>query len=303
MDNIILVFFCLLLGLLLQWVKDFPSSGYKVLNQFIIHVSLPALALYYIPKIELSSKLLYPLGVAWVGFFMSYLFFTLLGKYFGWSRKLIGCLVITAGLGNTSFLGFPIIEALYGKEGLETAIIVDQPGSFVVLATVAVIVASMYSRTTTSLSVITKKIMFFPPFIAFTVACLMNIFKIDFTDEFQMVFQKLGNTVSPIALIAVGLQLKFDKKSQHWQFLGLGLFFKLIITPAFFYLLYVIVLEKKGTMIEVSVLESAMAPMITASILASTNGLKPKLSSMMLGFGIPISFLTLAFWYWLLTTF
>ena len=80
-------------------------------------------------KLRLSSKLLYPLGVAWVGFFMSYLFFNLLGKYFGWSRKLIGCLVITAGLGNTSFLGFPIIEALYGKEGLETAIIVDQPGS------------------------------------------------------------------------------------------------------------------------------------------------------------------------------
>jgi hypothetical protein len=41
-------------------------------------------------------------------------------------------------------------------------------------------------------------------------------------------------------------------------------------------------------------MESAMAPMITASILA-THGLKPRLSSMMIGFGIPISFITLAF--------
>jgi predicted permease len=40
---------------------------------------------------------------------------------------LIGCLILTAGLGNTSF-GFPIIEALYGEEGLKTAILVDQPG-------------------------------------------------------------------------------------------------------------------------------------------------------------------------------
>jgi predicted permease len=303
MENIILVFFCLFLGLILQIVKNFPTTGYKTLNQFVIHVSLPALALYYIPKIELSSKLLYPLGVAWVGFLMSFLFFNLLGKYFGWSRKLIGCLVITAGLGNTSFLGFPIIEALYGKEGLQTAIIVDQPGSFVVLATVAVIVASMYSKNTTSFPIIAKKILFFPPFIAFAVACVMNICKVDFVNEMQLVFQKLGNTVSPIALIAVGLQLKFDRNSQHWQFLGLGLFFKLIITPAFFYMLYVLILGKKGTMIDVSIMESAMAPMITASILASTNGLKPKLSSMMLGFGIPLSFLTLAFWYWLLTTF
>jgi hypothetical protein len=40
-------------------------------------------------------------------------------------------------------------------------------------------------------------------------------------------------------------------------------------------------------------MESAMAPMITASILATTHGLKPRLSSMMIGFGI--YFITLAF--------
>jgi hypothetical protein len=32
-------------------------------------------------------------------------------------------------------------------------------------------------------------------------------------------------------------------------------------------------------MIEVAIMESAMAPMITASILATTHGLKPRLSS------------------------
>jgi hypothetical protein len=37
-------------------------------------------------------------------------------------------------------------------------------------------------------------------------------------------------------------------------------------------------------MIEVAIMESAMAPMITASILATTHGLKPRLSSMMIGF-------------------
>jgi predicted permease len=40
-----------------------------------------------------------------------------------------------------------------------------------------------------------------------------------------------------------------------------------------------------------------MAPMITASILATSHGLKPRLSSMMIGFGIPLSFVTLVFWY------
>ena len=71
--------------------------------------------------------------------------------------------------------------------------------------------------------------------------------------------------------------------------------------PAFFFLLYKIILGGKGLEIDVSIIESAMAPMITGAILASNYGLKPKLSSMMIGIGIPLSLLTVAFWYWVLS--
>jgi predicted permease len=300
MENIILIFVCLVVGVVLQRLKEFPQNSHLVLNQFVIHISLPALAFYYIPKIKITSDLLYPLAVAWIGFGLSFLFFALLGKNLGWSKKLIGCLILTAGLGNTAFIGFPVIEALYGKEGLETAIIIDQPGSFVVLSTMGILVASYYSRGTASASMILSKILFFPPFIGFAIAVLMNILKYDFVQEIQMVFQKLGTTVTPIALIAVGLQLTFERKSKHWQFLTLGLAFKLLIMPAFIVLLYLFILGKSGAIFDISIMEAAMAPMITASILASTYGLKPRLSSMMIGFGIPISFITLAFWYWIL---
>ena len=303
MENIILIFVCLIIGFLLQKIKDFPSNSHQVLNQFVIYISLPALALFYIPKIQISSDLLYSLAVPWVGFVLSFLFFSILGRKLGWSKKLIGCLVLTGGLGNTAFVGFPVIEALYGKQGLETAIIIDQPGTFVVLATLGVLVASYYSRGEASASMIVKKILLFPPFIGFVIAALFNVFQYDFVTELQSVFQKLGSTVTPIALIAVGLQLTFERKSKHWGFLTLGLAFKLFLTPAIFYFVYIIILGKTGLIMDVSIMEAAMAPMITASILASTYGLKPKLSSMMIGFGIPISFLTLAFWYWILQTF
>ena len=303
MENIILIFVCLFVGLLLQRVKDFPQNSHKVLNQFVIYISLPALALYYIPKIQITSDLLYPLAVPWIGFVLSFLFFSILGKKFGWSKKLIGCLVLTGGLGNTAFVGFPVIEALYGKEGLETAIIIDQPGTFVVLATLGVLVASYYSRGTTTASTIVKKILVFPPFLGFAIAAIMNVLQYDFVSELQVVFEKLGSTVTPIALIAVGLQLSFERKSKHWRFLKLGLAFKLFITPAFFAAFYIFILDKSGTIFDISIMESAMAPMITGSILAASHGLKPKLSSMMVGFGIPLSFLTLAFWFWILQIF
>ena len=287
----------------MQRVAAFPKNGHLALNQFVIYIALPALALYYIPKVSLSTDLLYPLGIAWIGFMLSFAFFYLIGKRMGWPNRLIGCLTITAGLGNTSFVGFPIIQALYGDEGLKTAIIVDQPGSFVVMATLGIITAGIFSKGDSKPSDIAKKILLFPPFIAFIIACVMNVFKVDFNDHFETVFQKLGATVTPVALIAVGLQLKVDKDSQHWKFLRLGLFFKLILTPAIFFLFYKIILGGKGLVVDVSIMESAMAPMITGAILASNYGLKPKLSSMMVGIGIPLSFLTLAFWYFILNTF
>ena len=299
MFNFVLIFVFLLLGIVLQNVKRFPKNTYKILNRIVIYICLPALALYYIPKIKWSNDLLFPISVAWIGFIVSYLLFSLLGKKFGWSKKLIGCLIITAGLGNTSFLGFPIIQALYGEEGMKTAILVDQPGSFVVLSTLGILVATLFSSGSPNGFHIAKKILLFPPFITFILACVMNILGFDFHEYVEFVLQKIGSTMTPLAMLSVGLQLRFDRKSQHWKFLGLGLLYKLVITPAMFYLLYVVLLQQHTKSIQVALMESAMAPMITACILASSHGLKPRLSSMMIGFGIPISFVTLLFWYFI----
>ncbi len=303
MDSIILIFLCLLAGVALRRIKVFPANAHTVLNQFVIYISLPGLALYYLPKITVSTQLLLPLGVAWVGFALSWLFFALLGKWLGWPKKIVGCLVLTAGLGNTAFVGFPVIEALFGKQGLETAIIVDQPGTFVVLSTLGIMVAATYSNKGSGNSGLLRKILLFPPFVAFAVGLCMNLLHYDFHAMLQSVFQRLGNTVTPVALVAVGMQLQLQRKSRHWGFLTLGLAFKLLITPLFFFVLYKLILGGKGMMTDVCIMEAAMAPMITASILASTSGLKPKLAGMMIGVGIPLSFVTLAFWYWLLTTF
>lgn len=297
MINLLLIFFYLALGVVLQRAKRFPTNSYKLLNKIVIYYCLPALALYYIPKIHWNNQLLYPIGVAWIGFATSFLLFRFLGNKYGWSKKLTGCLIITAGLGNTSFLGFPIIEALYGQEGMKTAILVDQPGTFVVLSTLGILVATLYSKGEANGFQICKKIMLFPPFVTFIAACLMNVFNFDFHEWIQLMLQKIGSAVTPLALISVGLQLRFESRSQHWRFLGLGLLYKLLLMPFLIYVLYVVLLNQNSKMVEVAIMESAMAPMIAASILATAYGLKPRLSSMMIGFGIPISFVTLAFWY------
>ncbi|MCI9846307.1 AEC family transporter [Flavobacterium pectinovorum] len=299
MNNFILIFFFLFLGLLLQRVKGFPPNTYKIVNKIVIYLCLPAITLYHIPKIKWSNELLFPIGAGWITFILAFVFFHLLGKKLGWSNKLIGCLVLTAGLSNSSFLGYPIIEALFGEKGLETAVLVDQPGTFVVVSTLGVFVAAFYSKGSPDTLSIIRKILLFPPFLMFVLACLMNVYDYDLDSNIQSVLLKTGSFVTPIALLSVGLQLSFDRKSQHWKFLRLGLFFKLILVPFVILVLYVFVFNQHSEPIKITIMETAMAPMITGAILASTYGLKPKLSSMMVGFGIPISFLTLAIWYFI----
>jgi malate permease and related proteins len=303
MDSIILIFICLFAGLGLRFIKSVPANAHVALNQFAIYISLPALSLYYLPKIQINTGLLYALAMAWIGFFLSWLFFAGLGKVLHWPSRLTGCLIITAGFANTSFIGFPVIEALYGKPGLEIAIIADQPGTFVAVSTVGVLVAVAYSKRGNGNSNIVRKIALFPPFIAFVIGLLLNIFGIDFTETLQKMLLRLGSTVTPVALVAVGLQLKFERKSKYWGFLSLGLLYKLVLMPLFFFILYRLILGEKTLVTTVSIMEAAMAPMITAAILASANGLKPKLAGMMLGIGIPLSFLTLAAWHYFLTLF
>lgn len=285
----------------MQKVKGFPSNTYKVLNKIVIYLCLPAITLYHIPKIKWSNELLFPIGAGWITFILAFVFFHFLGKKLKWSNKLIGCLILTAGLSNSSFLGYPIIEALFGKKGLETAVLVDQPGTFVVVSTLGVFVAAFYSKGSPDTLSIIRKILLFPPFIMFVLACLMNVYDYDLDLNIQSILLKIGSFVTPLALLSVGLQLSFDRKSQHWKFLRLGLFFKLILVPFVLLVLYVFIFKQHSEPIKITIMETAMAPMITGAILASTYGLKPKLSSMMIGFGIPVSFLTLAIWYFIVS--
>lgn len=242
-------------------------------------------------------QVLFPVMVPWFNIILAILFFGFLGKKLNWSKTLIGALIMCAGFGNTSFVGIPVIQSLYGESGLKTVMLVDQPGSFVALSTLGITIANFYSGEKIAISEIIKKILRFPPFIAFSVAVILNLFNVAIPLSIDEVFEKLGATTVPLALVSVGSQLKWQKLDHDAKPLFWGLLFKLILFPAVIFVLYFIVLKQRGEIIEVAFLESAMAPMITAAIIASSHRLEPKLCNLMIGVGIPLSFITLTIWY------
>ncbi|WP_162340946.1 AEC family transporter [Cyclobacterium salsum] len=303
MSNILLVITSILVGIFLQRIKEFPSEAPKALNAYLIYVVLPAVSLLYISKLNLSPSLLLPISVAWIVFSLSWMLFGYVGKKLGWKRNTIGCLIICGGLSNTGFVGYPIIEALYGAEGLKIAVLVDQPGSFLVVSSLAIIVASLYGAEKMRKRDISKRMLLFPPFLFFILSLLLNIFQVEIRGVVQDILESFAGTLTPIALIAVGLQIKIKLKDIKDNFLWIGLIHKLLLIPFIIFLVYHWILgldPEQNLIFKVSVMEAAMAPMITSSIIATNYNLRPKLASLLVGIGIPLSFLTLTGWYYLL---
>jgi predicted permease len=172
MNDLLLIPVCILTGILLNRLKSIPDNSYKVINAVIIYVTLPALTLFYIPQIEVKTELVYPSVVVWITFLLSVAFFTFLERIFKWDKRTTGSLILTGGLANTAFVGFPVLLALYGEEGLKLGVIIDQAGSFLVLSTLGIISASIYSTGTYSLKKILKNIFTYPSFIAFIITLL-----------------------------------------------------------------------------------------------------------------------------------
>ena len=306
MANFILIFLCLGLGIFLKKLGKLPDKAHQVLNTFVIYVSLPALVLVQVPALlrttALNIGMLIPVSMAWILFLLSFCFFTWVGKRLKWSRAETGALILTAGLGNTSFVGFPLLEAIIDHSAIPTGILVDQLGTFLVLSTAGLVFASAQSPMQgkrLDVSSVIKNVFTFPPFLSLVVSVLWYLSGTSDSPSIVPVFERLSGTLVPLALVAVGFQLKVNPSVVKRQGKPLlwGLGFKLILAPIFFFILYGMIFGSKSYSTHITLLEAAMAPMITAGVVAEEFGFNSEISSLMIGIGIPISLLSVCIWH------
>lgn len=298
MSNLILLVVCFIAGVFLRSSGRLPDKAPAAFNSFIIHISLPALTLLYIHDLRWNPAYALAATMAWLHFALAAGVFWMLGKAWRLPRATTGALMLTAGLGNTSFFGLPMIETFYGKEGIATGIIVDQLGSFLVLSIFGIIVANLYSSGATSAGAIIRKIVLFPPFIALLIA--LALIPLVYPDWLVTVLKRLGDTLAPLALVSVGYQLRLGHIAGNGRNLAAGLAFKLFLAPFALYLLYVQFIGASGQVIQVTLFEAAMPPMITAGIIATEHDLDPQLANLMVAVGLVLAFFTLSGWWWVM---
>ncbi|MBF0144224.1 MAG: AEC family transporter [Magnetococcales bacterium] len=301
MANTLLIPLLLGLGMLLARRERLPPSAPQVLTRFVIDISLPAMILVQLSRLAPSGELLVPLLMPWAMLALSAGVVLLARPLWRRERAITGALLLLVPLGNTSFLGLPMIEAILGAEALPYGILYDQLGSFPALATYGSVIVALFATGVPppTPGAVARRLFTFPPFLTLLVgALLVGARLLGFLPPMPgliALLDKVAASLVPVVMVAVGLQLRIRIPRENLLPLAFGLTTKLILAP-----LAALAISRllgwEGEATRVAIFEAGMPPMITAGALAIDARLAPKLVAALVGFGILFAFVTLPLW-------
>jgi predicted permease len=268
----------------------------KWVNTFIIYLALPAIILLKVPLLEFSRAVMLPAGFPWLWMLLLIGMVLWLCRSLGWPRHIEGALLLLVTLGNSSFLGYSLVLAVFGDSALGYAIFYDQLGTFLVLNTFGLTVIALYAPSADGSAVVVtpamviKRILSFPPFIALLLAVLAPLQW--HALAIAGVMGVMAKLLMPAALFVLGLQFQPRLLPEHKAPLGVAMFLKLIIAPLAAWL-YVDTVGITGDARIATIFLTAMPCMVTPGLLAIHAGIAPRFVATLLGYSTVVSFMSL----------
>jgi hypothetical protein len=234
--SIVLPVFAIIFGG--YWLRKkglFEAEWVHTLNSFVYYVSLPAIILVSFWQIDWSEPGIYKLlafNVVLLALFAVFLLF--ISSFLKMSAHLKAALIMTALVGNTIYMGFPILGPALNGEYFSS--IIGTATIHLVLGIVFSIVIIDYLATKTGKA---RKYLFDfvknPLMIALFAGIVLSL--IPLPDNFLKIVQKpfsmLGATASPLALIALGAFMRGKFVRSHMKLSIYSSVLKLIIFPLF----------------------------------------------------------------------
>ena len=194
-----------LIGFLCVKTHYLPKEVLPSVSKLVVRLTLPILIVTSLTKTELTPEKLLNCfaivicGLAVIGFLMLIGFFC--EKLFPKSAPPVTHRCMTA-FGNVVFIAYPLIQSLYGTEGLFYAtIFVFANDAW--LWTYAVFSLSKQSGRSASLTSSLKKLIN-PSSIAFTLSFILMLFGVKFTGIAGDVLNGIGSTTTYISMIYIG---------------------------------------------------------------------------------------------------
>lgn len=286
------IFLIIFSGWLLKKYKIVTDDWIHILNQFAYYVSLPALIITSLWSIDFSSRNSWNfifLSLATVILFSLLVFIILSFSSLSHSKKT--AIFLGATVGNTVYMGFPLIEFGFGKENLLSGALISIIYLIIPILISIFIIKYWQDRSHKILNQL-KDFFKNPLIVSVFVGFVLSFLKIDFSliDAIKKSFSLLGVTASPVALFALGgfLYGRFLKKNLNLAFTASIL--KTAIFPLFVILFMSYFVKTNSDSSGVFILLASMPVAITTFVIAEKFKIEEELIGNSILISIIISF-------------
>ncbi len=275
---------------ILKRVGVFSRDNSRVLVNYVLYFALPLMSFKAAHGLGFSKEVFYVGLGAWKVILLSLFFSYIAGRLLKLDSRNLRSLIVTSSFGNTAFLGYPYSFSYYGEEGLRFAIIYDNVGSFLAISSIGFLIISG------KLSL--KSILLFPPFLGLILGFFLRGYQLPAFLERFIDFSVAS--LLPVILFSLGLSLDFSTLKKDRTLLVIAIVIKMLLSPLIALLVFKIY-PLDPIAYKVSLLQSGMPTMITASILLLKYGLNHNLAFASAGIGILLSFVLMPLWFFLLS--
>jgi hypothetical protein len=271
------VFLIIFIGWIFNKTKIINKDWIHVLNGFAYYIALPSLIISSFWNINFLNK------DTWFLIFESISIMILFSVFIFAILSLLKIdkvtkttILLGSIVGNTVFIGFPLININFGKEYLNEAALISS--FFLIIPIILVILFIQYkndskkSNFKNELINLTKN----PLVLSVIFGILISFIKSEhpFFESIEKTITMLGSTASPVALFALGAFLHGQSmRNLHWSFFIS--FLKMIILPIITILISIFIFKNND--IKILVLLSSMPVAVTTFVIAEKFGLDEKL--------------------------
>lgn len=201
-NQIIVLFFIMIVGFLARKRNIINSQINKGLTEILLNITLPFMIVSSF-NFSFSIDMLQKSGVILIYSVCIFIISYLLGRllYMKYPERIRSVLIFSAMFSNCGFMGFPLIESIYGKVGVFYASIFNM--AFTILIwTVGV---GLYTGKKDTSSI--KKALLNSGTIAVYIGLFIFLFSIHLPVPIYKTLEMVGGMTSPLSMIVIGAML------------------------------------------------------------------------------------------------
>lgn len=180
----------------------------SAITELVYHLLLPALVLRVLWQAELGLQSLAISAVAASGILVAMGVAMFVCRRCGIAAPLAGAAILAAAFGNFTYMGLPVLIAVFGDWAAGIAIQYDLFASTPLLFTVGILLASRYGQVQESIHPL-RRLAAIPPLWAALLAVALNLAGVPLPGGLAQVLTYLGSGVVPLMLLAVGMNLEW----------------------------------------------------------------------------------------------